>query len=261
MVWPCDVWSCLSTIDHRKTHGGLTLAVPSLVNPTDFVHMPRYASNCWVKNHHTIHESKWCVNIAWPSDSIDRYYANLLIVSANRLFYLNTCKVVEDWKLLKIVWINLLRDRGYPNLATQLKPQSHYSDNQSPTSDNHFFFGWLEELVILYRWQSTATTKKKSGCQRLATGCRYSVTVALEDYQLRARRALLQLKDSIENQKVHYRCTKSMAIAPFWLTQLTNCFSRFVITVDVISGVTRIFPGGSGSCFLWGHKFSFVIFT
>ena len=32
-----------------------------------------------------------------------------------------------------------------------LKPQSHYSDNQSPTSDNHFFWGWLGELVILYR--------------------------------------------------------------------------------------------------------------
>ena len=28
-----------------------------------------------------------------------------------------------------------------------LKLQSHYSDNQSPTSDNHFFSGWLPEVV------------------------------------------------------------------------------------------------------------------
>ena len=33
----------------------------------------------------------------------------------------------------------------YVSLAW-LKPQSHYSDNQSPTSDNHFF-GWLPEVV------------------------------------------------------------------------------------------------------------------
>ena len=39
-----------------------------------------------------------------------------------------------------------------------LKPQSHYSDNQSPTSDNHFFG------VVA------------GGCQRSANVCRLSLT-------------------------------------------------------------------------------------
>ena len=39
--------------------------------------------------------------------------------------------------------------RSFCNQRTNdnhVKPWSHYSDNQSPTSDNHFF-GWLLEVV------------------------------------------------------------------------------------------------------------------
>ena len=45
-------------------------------------------------------------------------------------------------------------------IIVDFKGRSHYSDNQSPTFDNHFFG------VVA------------GGCQRSATGCRYSVTVA-----------------------------------------------------------------------------------
>ena len=60
-----------------------------------------------------------------------------------------------------VQWQHFFVDLQFPIISKDfwehLKPQSHYRDNQSPTSDNHLFWG---------------------GCQRSATGCRYSVTVA-----------------------------------------------------------------------------------
>ena len=64
-------------------------------------------------------------------------------------------------------------------VPVQVKPQSHYSDNQSPTSDNHFFLGGCRRLSSTKDDNLPQAPKKKSGCQRSATGCRYSVTVAL----------------------------------------------------------------------------------
>ena len=86
--------------------------------------------------------------------------------------------------------------------SAHFKPQSHYScsNNQSPTSDNHLFWGGCRRLSEVGDWLSATTNHrpstnicrplttsgnhpKKGGCQRSATGCRYSVTVALHVWE------------------------------------------------------------------------------
>ena len=86
------------------------------------------------------------------------------------------------------IYIKKKKDKSY----SRLKPQSHYSDNQSPTSGNHLFWG---------------------GCQRSATGCRYSVTVALR--WLNADCSLLILS-GIEPSTLRY-ASRKQATQPMWI--------------------------------------------
>ena len=89
---------------------------------------------------------------------------------------------LTKWNLhMNGVYFVNARIRGVRNysITQHLKPQSHYSDNQSPTSDNHFFFGGCRRLSSIKDDKFPQPPKKKIGCQRSATGCRYSVTVAL----------------------------------------------------------------------------------
>ena len=61
-----------------------------------------------------------------------------------------------------------------------LKPQSHYSDNQSPTSDNHFFFfGGCRRLSSTKDDKLPQPPPKKGVVRGRRLVCRYSVTVAL----------------------------------------------------------------------------------
>ena len=50
-----------------------------------------------------------------------------------------------------------------------LKLQSHYSDNQSPTSDNHFFLGGCRRLSEVGKCLSMIADQSAIGCQRITS--------------------------------------------------------------------------------------------
>ena len=51
----------------------------------------------------------------------------------------------------------------------ELKLQSHYSDNQSPTSDNHFFLGGCRRLSEVGKCLSMIADQSAIGCQRITS--------------------------------------------------------------------------------------------
>ena len=50
-----------------------------------------------------------------------------------------------------------------------IKLQSHYSDNQSPTSDNHFFLGGCRRLSEVGKCLSMIADQSAIGCQRITS--------------------------------------------------------------------------------------------
>ena len=50
-----------------------------------------------------------------------------------------------------------------------LKLQSHYSDNQSPTSDNHFFLGGCRRLSEVGKCLSMIADQSAIGCKRITS--------------------------------------------------------------------------------------------
>ena len=54
-------------------------------------------------------------------------------------------------------------------ICNLLKLQSHYSDNQSPTSDNHFFLGGCRRLSEVGKCLSMIADLSAIGCQRITS--------------------------------------------------------------------------------------------
>ena len=55
------------------------------------------------------------------------------------------------------------------SIRVLFKLQSHYSDNQSPTSDNHFFLGGCRRLSEVGKCLSMIADQSAIGCQRITS--------------------------------------------------------------------------------------------
>ena len=62
-----------------------------------------------------------------------------------------------------------IKSAFYRMKAAHLKLQSHYSDNQSPTSDNHFFLGGCRRLSEVGKCLSMIADQSAIGCQRITS--------------------------------------------------------------------------------------------
>ena len=79
--------------------------------------------------------------------------------------YSSIC-VLFPFRSLVLIMVSKRREWGE---LGWVKLQSHYSDNQSPTSDNHFFLGGCRRLSEVGKCLSMIADQSAIGCQRITS--------------------------------------------------------------------------------------------